>query len=133
AIRMTRFTTVASTGRFTNMSVNFMPAPYYLRSFRWPIPTSRGFAIVRWGNCGSPTSRRLCETWASSVLLAVLRIRIQTVTRLHRVVHLHRRSVAQLEHSRADNLISGVQPRYDSHLVAARSLNFYNLLAHTPI
>src|SRR5947209_5547520 len=65
--------------------------------------------------------------------LAVLRLGTGTVFRLHRIVHLNGRTVAQPEHSGADNLIAGIDAGNDGDLIAARALDFHNLLPHSTI
>src|ERR1700756_1719086 len=91
AIRITRFTTIARTGRFINRSVNFMDFP----------------------------------------CLAVLRFRSRIIPGLHFVVHVDRRSIAELENSRGHHFIPRVPPRHDRHLVTARPVNLHKLLAHS--
>src|SRR5215471_1640803 len=76
AIRMTRLTTSASTGRRMNRSVHFISA--------------------------------------------VLRLRRRIAAGLGLIVHEHRRSVAQLEHARGDDLLAGLHAREDRDQIAAR-------------
>src|SRR5438876_10188896 len=75
AIRMTRLTTIARTGRLTKRSVNFIWSPFPLSS-----RAKRGI---------SPSFARCAS--------AVLRLRGRVVGRLNLVVHDDGRAVAELE------------------------------------
>src|SRR5437660_1166946 len=120
AIRMTRFTTIASTGRLTNKSVNFMSALTAANERNIPHPALRPF---------SAKSKRFDDL----LNLAVLRFRSRVVVGLHRVVDHDRCPIAQLEHSRAHNFIAGIQAGHNRHLIAARPFNSHHLLTHAAV
>src|SRR5947209_6285468 len=102
AIRMTRFTTMASTGLLTNRSVNFIGSLRVDSAVLRPRLALRGL--------GS-----------------------RTIRRLYLVIDLDCCAIAQLEHTRCNHLIPGIDAGDDSHLVATRGPYFYELLPHTAI
>src|SRR5579872_4867 len=112
AMRITRLTTIASTGRFTNRSVNFIETSCLASSY---TETSRS------AFCDCQLRLAFCGIW------------IRTILRLNRIIYLDRSGIAQPENSGADNLIAGVYPGNHSHLIAPAAFEFHNLLAHTAI
>src|SRR5579863_6448139 len=84
AIRMTRFTTIASTGRLINKSVNFMHSPYSGRTA--DLDRQPGF-----------------------LPLTFFRIRVRAVRWLYDIVDLDRRSVAEPEGPGADDFVPRIQ------------------------
>src|SRR5215472_5248466 len=120
AIRMTRFTTIANTGRLTNKSVNFMSASQNLEKEK-PPGTPLLAAVVRSGySCGMRH-------------LAVFRLGAGIVVRFYVVIDHHRRPITQLEHSRAHHFFPGIQTGYHRDLIAPRSFHLHNLLLHTAV
>src|ERR1700739_4527097 len=108
AIRITRLTTIANTGRLTNRSVNF---------------------TVLSSNAGNPVGVRPLSTFRS----AVFGLGAWTILRLNRVVDLDRSAVAEPEDTRAHNFVSWVNAGCDSNLIASRALHLHHLLAHSKI
>src|SRR5579862_1712296 len=134
AIRMTRLTTIASTGRFTNRSVNFMDAPHKGRkTTSSDTPFLAGSA--RSGMIsGAPFSRVVAREMGTFFwCLTIFRFRIDAVTRFHVVVHQNRRAIPQLEYARAHHFFAGIQSGNNRHLIATRSLDFHHLLSHSSI
>src|SRR2546428_673476 len=97
AIRITRLTTIARTGRLTNKSVNFMlqssEGRSRLKQLRRLARYARGTAD---GGCPHMT-----------FALAVFRLGARVVGGLHCVVDLNRGAVAKPKYSGADNLVAG--------------------------
>src|ERR1700747_1967799 len=121
AIRMTRFTTIASTGRLTNKSVNFMSASH--------CSERKKFSSSRFSRFPTAKSGRFDECLS----LAVLGLRSRVVVGLHRVVDHDRCPIAQLEHSRAHIFIARIQAGHNRPLIAARPFNSHHLLTHSSV
>ena len=110
AIRMTRLTTIARTGRLTKRSVNFMMSSE-----------------------GADAAFSSRDSHEAVLYLSSRALGLAVVGGFHRVVHLNGGSVAQPEHSGTHNFVSGVNSGGDGHLIASRALDFDHLLAHAAI
>src|SRR5579871_2754969 len=106
AIKMTRLTTIARTGRLTYKSVNFINTP--------PRALPVSYRIERSD-------------------LAVLRLGAGIVLRFYCVVHQYGGAIAQSEGAGTHHLVPGIETRNNAHLVTARTLNLHDLLPHPAI
>src|SRR5712672_818737 len=97
AIRITRLTTIAKTGRLTNRSVNFT-----LRSSK-----------------GKRRTELTVVSLICSYRLAFVGLRTWIIFRLDRVVHFDRSTVAEPEDTRTYNFVSWVNAGGDSNLIAS--------------
>src|SRR5438132_2891569 len=103
AMRITRLTTIASTGRFMKRSVSFICHP-------------------------EPRRRR-----GIPYLLAVLWFGGRVVPRLNRVVDRHRGARTEFEDARSHDLFPRLDAADHSDLIATRAAEFHELLANTSI
>src|SRR5688572_4899641 len=117
AMRMTRLTTIARTGRLTNKSVMRMCL------FLSDSPKGLCHLIAN------------CLRWHRALALSsvVFRFRRRVVARLDLVVHEDGAAIAQLEHARRHDLIAWLPSGYHADLVTARSFELHKLVAHSAI
>src|ERR1700678_2587616 len=121
AMRITRFTTTASTGRLTNRSVNFMSFSSGARGREG----SRLF-LLRF-------LYQLSSLLLATLGLAVLGLWIRIISGLDTIVHQHRGAIAKTEDPGAHYLIARIQAGRYGDLIAARAFNFHHLLAYSAI
>src|SRR5437763_6874349 len=115
AMRMTRLTTMARTGRLMKRSVSFRVVVAWLRG------------------CEAVGATRPRNDAASQPPLRVFRFRRRAVARLHRVVDRHRGAGPQLEHARGHHFLARLDAGEHGDLVAARAAELHELLAHAAI
>src|SRR6266536_2851652 len=149
AIRMTRLTTIARTGRLTKRPVNFIWNPFPLSSrARIPfhchpereslstvIPNENPFHCHPERESlplSSRAKRGISPSFARSAL-AVLRLRGRVVGRLNLVVHDDGGAVAELEDSGGHDFLARLDAGDDRDLIPPRAAQLHELLVDAAV